>query len=276
MRIFAKLLGAGLTASAVVLDWLWCLPPIRPSGHRRAAVGAAEHVRKGIRGKPMDYPSNKRRIVSWRGRKLSLVPDGPIDPEAFDRAEIRVLHVLKEPTMDDSVIRCVRTSILANGTIMAKPCLWKVTARRSYALQQGLPGWTEVKERENLYGPALASSAVVNLNDSIPPGTGLGTRKRTRTALRTLADVARWRWPNRKAMIESLSPTVGICGGRDAHVVLRMLLGELAEDHEGFFVWNGIPFINCYHPGFRAKKHEEEYAMFRNRCRAAGRWIYGT
>jgi len=224
----------------------------------------------------MDYPSNERRTVSWRGEKLSLVPDGPINREAFDRAEIRVLHVLKEPTIDDSVIRCVRDSICPNGTVKGSPSLWKVTARRSYALQHGLPGWTEVKERENLYGPALASCAVVNVNDSIPPGTGVGTRKRSSTAARTLPDVARWRWPSRKAMIESLSPTVGICGGRDAHVVLRRLLGDLAEDHDAFFVWNGVAFINCYHPGFRAKKHEEEYAMFRNRCRAAGRWIYGT
>lgn len=211
--------------------------------------------------------ANSDEKVVIDGRELRIVPDGVVSRDAYEQADIRVLHLLKEATRGGRLGESLMGTVRSDGTVKWR--LWKVTARRSCALQKHLPLWSELLARE--YGAALKASAVVNLNDTIP----FDEECRFTTNADDLMRIAGKRWPDRRAKIEQLRPSVIVCGG--TYGFARALLDECSEKHEdmgGFFLWRGIPFVKAYHPSFRGKKHSVEYEEFRQRCLQADKWIY--
>ncbi|MDP6849224.1 MAG: hypothetical protein QGI24_10605 [Kiritimatiellia bacterium] len=213
----------------------------------------------------------QRDKITINGKQLLLVPDGEVDKGEYASAKIRVVHVLKEATKCSGLGQALQETIRPSGTVKWR--LWKVTARRSYAIQNRLPEWDELKMKTKEYGQAFKASAILNLNDTIPPG---GKPRYTSKDKEVLA-LARLRWLNRKKRLMALSPSVVVCGG--SYQLIRTLLSECdekCEEKEKFFLWKGIPFIHAMHPSFRGKYHSEEYAEFRHRYMAAKRWIYKT
>lgn len=214
---------------------------------------------------------------------MIVIPDGEVEQDRYwdNKAGRRVLHLLKEPTkrilrpgselplgLPEVIRDCACQD---DGTVKGR--LWKVSARRSYAVKSGLPPWEETEQEEHSFADAFLSSAVINLNDTIP----LGTKKRPRSNNRELLKAAGPRWDDRREKIISLEPDVVICGG--TYWVLKQLLASNNEPYEPppkagarHIVWQGIPFVYAYHPAFFNKKHPQEYGEFRSRCMA----ILGT
>lgn len=210
---------------------------------------------------------------------MIVIPDGEVDQARYwhNQAGRRVLHLLKEPTKPKrrapsevpmGLPEIIRTCACQDdGTVKGR--LWKVSARRSYAVKHGLPPWEQIKGKEQSFADAFLSSSVVNMNDTIPPRT-----KRSRSSNRELLRAAKDRWDDRREKIISLKPDVVICGG--TYWLLKRLLDEDNEPYETpdkagarHIVWQGIPFVYAYHPAFSNKKHPQEYGEFRSRCMAA-------
>ena len=198
--------------------------------------------------------------IAIDGREFLVVPDGPVCNDDYRAAGVRVVHILKEATKSLGLGPALLEYVRSNGTVKWR--LWKVTARRSYALQNGLPEWPALPEEA--FGAALRASAILNLNDTIPPGE----EKRFRSEDDEVLKMAKARWPARRQVLEALEPSVVVCGGTFG--LMRSLLaesGETCRECDGYFVWKGIPFVYAYHPSFNSKSHSVEYEEFRERCR---------
>jgi hypothetical protein len=200
--------------------------------------------------------------IRWQGNDLTIVPDGAVLKSAYDKTRVRVLHILREPTLSDGLGQELLGVIRPDGTVKWR--IWKVTARRSYAIQQGLPKWRSLDGQR--FGDALRTSAVVNLNDTI----SRAQEGRWTTNMQELCAFAQYRWPNRLKKIKSLRPDLIVCGGTwDLTKDLLQGSGEKVHEHEGYFIWNGTPCVYAYHPSFRGRSHEAEYNEFHKRCSAA-------
>lgn len=193
------------------------------------------------------------------GQRLQLVQDGPICCEEYRASKVRVVHILKEATKSEGLGPALLSHIRPDGTVKWR--LWKVTARRSYALQNGLPDWSSLCD--TAMGAAFRASAIINLNDTIP----LGEESRFATNTDAFVAIAKQRWPNRKQQLEALKPSIIVCGGT-YDLICRLLAQDEPRcvQHEGFLFWKGIPFIRAFHPSFRGKRHVVEYAAFRDLC----------
>jgi len=205
---------------------------------------------------------SKKGITLADGRRGEVIPDGAVCCKAYRAASIRVVHLLKEATHGGALGPDLLNTIYDNGTVKWR--LWKVTARRSYALQNQLPNWSDLPA--NAFGDALRISAVLNLNDTIP----YGVEGRYSSNDREVLAHALPRWEKRRAAILKLEPSVVVCGG--TYRLTRRLLeehGEQWEDRGETMLWQGIPLLGAYHPSFPGKKHEDEYEEFRQRCLGA-------
>ena len=205
---------------------------------------------------------NKKQITLADGERGEVIPDGAVCRKAYFNASIRVVHLLKEATHGGALGPNLLNTIYDNGTVKWR--LWKVTARRSYALQNQLPDWSDLPA--DAFGHALRISAVLNLNDTIP----YGVEGRYSSNDKEVLAHALTRWDKRRAAILELKPSVVVCAG--TYRLTRQLLeeyGERWEDKGEAMLWEGIPLLKAHHPSFRRKRHEEEYEEFRQRCRGA-------
>ncbi len=121
------------------------------------------------------------------GKQMLIVPDGLICRKSYERTGVRVVHILKEVTKPVGLGEMLLEHIRDDGSVEWR--LWKVTARRSYALQNDLPQWCSLST--STFGTALKSSAIINLNDTIPPGRD----SRYRTNSDEFLQTAKERWP---------------------------------------------------------------------------------
>ncbi len=132
----------------------------------------------------------------------STVIDGPIDPETYKRASIRVLHLLKQPTQfNESLPRLFLDLITEKNWSM----LMERVAQRTHCLQQNGVPWhdTPVKGDVALV-EALKASAVVNLENAI---------FKKNTPLDELDKMALDNLPRWHNVILESKPDVVICGG---------------------------------------------------------------
>jgi hypothetical protein len=196
--------------------------------------------------------------VTIDGQECVIVPDGPLDQDAYDKAPVKVVHILKEATKSDGLAGKLLENIRKDGTVKWR--IWKVTARRSYALQNGLRPWDSLSPEA--FGQAFRASAVLNLNDTIP----CGKEDRFTSDTEGVARFAGLRWPDTREKITQLRPSVVVCGGT-YELATRLFRdrGEAVQDQGDFFVWEGIPFIKAFHPSFWGRRHSDEYEEFRQR-----------
>lgn len=206
--------------------------------------------------------ANKMNVLTIEGQQFVVVSDGEACTEAYRNATQRIVHILKEPTDPSGLGKQLLDNIRADGTV--KERLWKVTARRSYALQHNLPPWPSLDPTE--FGEALRASAIVNLNDTFP----CGQLSRSRSRYPELLRMAKQRWEHRKAELDGLGPSIVVCGGTyDITVRLLAESGETVSDEGDLFFRRGVPFVRAAHPSFSHKKHSVEYEDFQKVCRMA-------
>lgn len=173
------------------------------------------------------------------GGEVVLVEDGAMDGyQGFNG--VKVVHVLKEPTIDMGLTIAADRVINAGTTPHCVGCidskqndLWTTVARRSLALQSlrqkaddRLLDFDELVSRRCDYASALRRSAIFNLNDTIPRLAD--NEKRSTSVRRLLKQMARLRWTDHQSgargqgtriieLIQTAStlghPHVLVCGG---------------------------------------------------------------
>lgn len=193
-----------------------------------------------------------------------LLSDGAIDSKRYEQASPRVVHLLKQgvrrqrPTYASSLGTMIRDEFDADPDSMVK--IWKVTARRTFALAFGLPEWGRIvglSVREALW-PALLSTAIVNVIKT--PGD-----RYTPDAILT-TEVSRYA-KRVRAQLRRLDPDFVLCGGTFdvLHSQILHSTGEatLTTLCGGRYLCHGRTiFVDCYHPAHRLP-HHVEYAFFR-------------
>ena len=189
-----------------------------------------------------------------------IVDDGAVCPDLYQKEVLKIAHLLKEPTeKNESLAKVIEDSVIKDGKV--KGSLFKVTARRSYCIQNGLPAWMELKGHESKYIDALRRSAIVNMG---PEPGGYSTESER---LEKLCKQWKIRWYDKK--LNALSPKVVICGGTFcvAEKVLKYKGIELMTGMKYFEDSElGAVFLGCYHPSFRGN-HAIEYCYFRESCK---------
>ena len=150
------------------------------------------------------------------------VQDGAVDPQAYESARPRIVHLLKQPTeynpsLPQLIVRDIRGKSLGR--------LFRRMGERSYCLQSGGRPWAELTHEKEapheLLSEALKRSAVVNVENR-------SCSKRT-----SGADLIRWALDNMRrwhTKIQELKPDIVVCGGTASAV--WKAFGKRAEGKE--------------------------------------------
>jgi len=212
----------------------------------------------------------QHELTTIDGIQCKVIPDGAVNREAFERTalKMKIVHLLKEATLDAGLGELLADSIREDGTIKWR--IWKVTARRSHCLLYGFPTWESLDAKH--FGEAFKQSAVVNLNDTLPVNNNSRFSTKHKEWIRFVSE--RWEQGRRKLILD-LNPDVIICGG--TFETFMDLLGQTGSDlklYDEFAIWNPgshqnpVTVIKAKHPSFRGK-HSIEYEEFRLRCQKA-------
>ena len=188
------------------------------------------------------------------------VDDGVVCRKLYQKEVLKIAHLLKEPTENnESLAKVIEDSVIKDGKVKGR--LFKVTARRSYCIQNDFPAWVQLKGNESKYADALRKSAIVNMG---PEPGGYSTESER---LEQLGKKWKERWYDEK--LKELMPKVVICGGtfRVAKEVLKREEERLVTGMK-YFVDSelGAVFLDCYHPSFRGN-HAMEYCYFCESCK---------
>lgn len=197
-------------------------------------------------------------------KEKQTIEDGVVSREYYDSEnEYRVVHLLKEPTRAD--LGSNLGDIILNHAITdegrVKGSLFKVTARRSYCIQNGQPNWKQVQMKELEFGKALKRSAIVNLSRKVkgPVSDKIEIGECAKTYLE--------RWYGK---MKSLQPNIVICGGTFNPVLnalsekeINIVQGEFDTGMRFFYdtVLHTV-FLDCIHPSAFRIKHCMEYTYF--------------
>ena len=189
-----------------------------------------------------------------------IVDDGTVCPDLYQKEVLKIAHLLKEPTeKNESLAKVIEDSVIKDGKV--KGSLFKVTARRSYCIQNYFPAWMQLKGNESKYADALRRSAIVNMGPE--PGEYSTGNER----LEKLCTQWKERWYDKK--LKALAPKIVICGGTfcEAEKILKHKGIELMTGMR-YFVDSelGAVFLDCYHPSFRGN-HAMEYCYFCESCK---------
>lgn len=192
-----------------------------------------------------------------------LVEDGYICKELYEKEVCKIVHLLKEPTeKNESLAQVIKNKVIKNGRI--KGSLFKVTARRSYCIQNGFPTWIELEGKEGEFVLALEKSAIVNMGPE-PGDTSTPPEK-----LEQLGKQWKERWYDEKLKI--LRPNIVICAGTFRVVVETLgIAGDpIKTIQTGMQYWVDpeldTVLLDCWHPSFRGN-HAVEYCYFRASCK---------
>lgn len=182
-------------------------------------------------------------------------PDGIVDEDRWDNAEIKVLFVAKETNCYDGDLRKL---------IREAPHGWKVAGTWAHALQfaGSKPAYAEAAKMENI-GAAILSSAILNIKKQ--------TGGRVADMERILAAGKRDEAFIRRE-IAIIKPQVVVCCGTFA--VLRKIFPELSRlqpiDPDGkCYSWSGSIWINFCHFGARFRHDMMYYTLQSLFARAA-------
>jgi len=148
-----------------------------------------------------------------------IVDDGAVCEDLYRNEKCKIVHLLKEPTeKNESLAKVIKDSVIRDGRV--KRGLFRVTARRSYCIQNGFPAWMELKGQESNYVDALRRSAIVNMG---PEPGGYSTEAERLEQLGT-----KWKKRWYEGKLKVLEPNIVICGGT-FWVVVKTL--KVAEEH---------------------------------------------
>ncbi len=171
---------------------------------------------------------------------MRTLADGPVERGLFERAGIRVVHLLKQGV----------TAQLQRGLSLPEqirndyPYLqrkWKVSALRTLGIMAGLPpfGFVRRASPEKVLWPAFRRSAVVNLV-KVTGRTRIG-----RAELRTLAARAS---EVTERQVRELRPDIILCGGTYDVVAEFWFPNSDMWERDYYMSWGTTLFVRARHP----------------------------
>jgi hypothetical protein len=188
------------------------------------------------------------------------VEDGPLDPNKYRESQIKVLHLLKEPTEPNKSLRDALEKSGVSGPF------WKVTAIRSYFIDnfwktKNKLTWKNIKTLtdEDLY-KAVLNSAIVNVSKI------RGGREISPARLLEFAKENFNMWFIKQ--LQEYKPHIVICGGTYDVVVKQCIKKGISIEEDEistgmkYFKTIGAFFLDCWHPSFYKCKQCIGYTYF--------------